>query len=70
GFDLNAGQPATQAMQSEVMEQFKEKLAVPDDATIQQATAIASTDIVITNIDSNGKTPLDLFREQFMKNKM
>ncbi len=70
GFDLNAGQPATQAMQSEVMELFKGKLAVPDDATIQQATVTVSTDIVITNIDSNGKTPLDLFRERFMKNKM
>jgi len=67
GFDLNAGQPTTQAMQSEVMEQFKEKLAVPDTATISVNTA--STDTVITNIDSNGKTPLDLFREQFMKNK-
>ncbi len=72
GFDLNAGQPALQAMQSEVMEQFKEKLAVPDAATIQQPAIPASTDTdtVITNTDSNGKTPLDLFRERFMKNKM
>jgi len=71
GFDLNAGQPTTQAMQSEVMEQFKEKLAVPDTATISVNTASTDTDTdtVITNIDSNGKTPLDLFREQFMKNK-